>query len=256
MISILMAYYNRLPHLRRTLHSIAQSSIKDVEIIIVDDASAPEQRPNSACNEFPQLNIKIHNVDKVDKWYINPCVVYNTAFSLSTGDIILIQNPECIHVGNILSACTNVTSTEYISFACYSLDEQQTLKIQASPVTILFPHINKKPATEGGEGWYNHPIYRQGGYHFASCITRDNFNALGGFDERYAHGVGYDDDELLYRIKLLGLKVTIPTEPYVYHQNHYYQTGVANANHWPNPKVDNKQIFEERTKKENKVKVN
>jgi hypothetical protein len=44
---------------------------------------------------------------------------------------------------------------------------------------------------------------------------------LGGFDESYAQGVGFDDDDLLFRIQQKGLEVHIVDSPFILHQNHY-----------------------------------
>ena len=43
---------------------------------------------------------------------------------------------------------------------------------------------------------------------------------LGGFDERYAKGIEYDDNEFLLRIKRLGLNLSISDDISVVHQYH------------------------------------
>ena len=43
---------------------------------------------------------------------------------------------------------------------------------------------------------------------------------LNGFDERYAEGIGYDDDELIIRIQRLGLNLIIEDNVSVIHQYH------------------------------------
>ena len=52
MISVVMAYYNRLDQLKYTLKTIASSVIKDVEVIIVDDFSNVENSLNTIQQEF------------------------------------------------------------------------------------------------------------------------------------------------------------------------------------------------------------
>jgi len=51
-------------------------------------------------------------------------------------------------------------------------------------------------------------------------MTRNNMAKLKGFDEKFAHGIGFDDDELLVRIVLLGLRPIIETSVSVIHQYH------------------------------------
>ena len=49
---------------------------------------------------------------------------------------------------------------------------------------------------------------------------------LNGYDERYATGFCYGDDDLVMRIKRLGLKIEIPTYPFVLHQWHGSSMGI------------------------------
>lgn len=56
------------------------------------------------------------------------------------------------------------------------------------------------------KGWYNHPRYNNRNLHFLSCISYNNLKKIGGFCNELKDGIGYDDDEFLYRIKKI-LKV-------------------------------------------------
>ena len=119
MISIVMAYYNRQAQLGYTLKTISQSSCKDVEVIIVDDFSAEDEQPEPICAQYPELDIKIiHMRDQVDKkYYCNPCIPYNTGFKATTGDKIIIQNPECCHMGDVLAyTAEHLTDDVYLTF--------------------------------------------------------------------------------------------------------------------------------------------
>ena len=69
-------------------------------------------------------------------------------------------------------------------------------------------------------GWYNHSIYNPNAFHFTSAITMKDLEELGGFDERYADGIGYDDMDLIARIRRKGMSVEIVDDPYVIHQAH------------------------------------
>jgi GT2 family glycosyltransferase len=219
-----MSYYNRKVQFLRTLSTIRLSQHKDVEIIVVDDGSEESQRLEDVDG------IKLIRVEPKDKWYINPCIPFNMGIKEATGDIIMLMNPECLHVDDVIShAVKNVSEDNYISYACYSLDKHMTSRLKprftmkdldgmAKLVTQLY---QKRTNHIGGFGWYNHSKIAPMGYHFTSAITKSNMDKLGGFDEQYFDGVGFDDDELLFRIKSMGLKVEIPTEELVIHQWHY-----------------------------------
>jgi GT2 family glycosyltransferase len=230
MISIVSAYHNRKELLFNTLKSIELNNNIDFEFIVVDDCSDDVHRIEDFTDLFPFL--KVIRIEKKDKWYINPCVVFNKGFKEAKGEIIIIQNPECLHIGNVLNVASKIKDDEYISFGCYSINKEKTenltnlinnnindLNIE-SLIHIIEPEY-KPVGSDGDNGWYNHPMIRPVGYHFCSAITRKNLNDLGGFDERYAMGIAYDDDEFLVRVRKKGLNIKIITHPFVTHQWHY-----------------------------------
>lgn len=227
MISIVTAYFNRKKLFYNTLKSISNSKVKDIEVIVVDDCSSDEHRLEDLTEEFPFL--KVIRLEKENKWYINPCVPFNIGIREAKGDIIVLQNPECYHLGDVLSdILTNLTNTNYLSYGCYSLDKERTYKlseINSDNIEQIKESLSPLPfqiiREEGGLGWYNHSVVRPVGYHFLSAIKKENMDKLNGFDERYAKGIAYDDDELLVRIRRMGLNVIIMDNPFVLHQWHY-----------------------------------
>jgi glycosyltransferase involved in cell wall biosynthesis len=209
-ISIVMAFYNRQKLLDRTMKSIEKSRVKNYEVIIVDDAS------DEPC-VCPQA--KVLRIEPKDKWYHNPCIPYNRGFREATGDIVIIQNPECMHVGDILDyADKNAHTNLYISFGCYAINPTETENLDNG---ILPEKINSTFVIDGRHGWYNHTIYRPKAYHFCSAIMRQDLMALGGFDERYANGVAFDDDAFIRSIRRK-MPVVIVDDPYVIHQYHHH----------------------------------
>jgi len=257
MISIVTGYYNRKKLFYETLKSIAKSQYKDIELIAVDDGSSPEERIEDFCAEFPFL--KIERLEKEDKWYINPSVTFNIGIRLAKGDIIVLQNPECIHVHDVLKYLSEyVNDSNYISISAYGLDPASTKAIpEHNDNNTLIDFLKTFPqrAYMGGDiaGWYNHSKYRPVHYHFCSAMTRLNMLKLNGFDERYALGIGYDDDEIIVRIKTLGLRLVIADHISVIHQHH--------PSLWTAPNTTdlcevNRIILETSTKRENKYEVN
>jgi len=212
MISIVSAYYNRKDLLINTLESLKNSEVKDYEYIVVDDVSSDEHRIEDLQDLYP--NLKVIRIEKEDKWWINPCVPFNIGFKEIKGDIVIIQNPECKHVGDVMKKSLEITDNEYFSFACYSLDKESTYNKKD------FEILNVAATMDGQLSWYNHSIYRPKGYHFCSVITKKNLEILNGFDQRYSLGLAYDDDEFLFRVNKKGLQIKIIDYPFVAHQWH------------------------------------
>jgi GT2 family glycosyltransferase len=257
MISIVTAYYNRKDLFIRTLKSIVKSRFKDFELIAVDDGSSPEHRLEDLIEEFPFL--KIIRLEKENKWYINPCVTFNIGLREAKGDIIVLQNPECLHVHDVLTYINeHIDDSNYISMSAYGLNPELT---DALPIyinkNIVIKFLKSLPQqTYRGWttlGWYNHSIYRPVHFHFCSAMSRNSMAKLNGFDERFAHGIGYDDDEIIVRIRKLGLKMHIEDNISVIHQYH--------SSLWQPPNAAqlceiNRQIVDNYTRQENKISVN
>jgi glycosyltransferase involved in cell wall biosynthesis len=208
MTTIVCTYYNRLAQLKRTLDSINQSAYNDFKVIIIDDASTEEI---TGIGDY-KFQVDIYRV--VEKISHNPAPLYNIGFkyALDEGaDVIIIQNAECYHVGDIVSHASQIKPNEYYTYHCYSLSKDQ--EIGAERRDLL-------PLESGDEGWYNHEVVRPTMFHFCAAITADNLRKLNGFDERFAEGICYDDDYFVHQIKNLKLDVKFIADPFVYHQWH------------------------------------
>jgi len=223
MISIVTGYYNRKNLFYETLLSITRSKYKDIELIAVDDGSSPEHRLEDLTEEFPFL--KIIRLEKENKWYVNSCVPLNIGIREAKGDIILLQNPECLHVHDVLTYVNeNVNDTNYIALSAYGINQRLNNLLSEYRNEHIVDFLKSFPQQPyvgwDSIGWYNHSIYRRVYYHFCAAITKNNILKLNGFDERYAPGIGYDDDELIIRIKRLGLNLIIEDNISVIHQYH------------------------------------
>jgi hypothetical protein len=229
MISIVTTYFNRRSQFINTLRSLEISKVKDFEVIAVDDCSDEDQRIDDLENRFSFL--KTHRIQKENKWYNNPCIPFNIGFSLSSGDQIIIQNAECLHYSDILARTQeNLDSNKYLSFATFSIDQPETYKInnytKIEDFIDIFRFNTIRAESDGVNAWYNHGVYKPCAYHFCSAITRQNLIQLNGFDELYASGIAYDDNEFLHRIKLKNLKIIFEDNSVAIHQWHpayYYQ---------------------------------
>lgn len=218
MISIVMGYFNRFELLDFTIQSISETKHSDYEVIVVNDFSADDQNPDLLTKKYPNTNIRVIHMSDVyeTKTYMNPCIPYNVGFSKAQGDKIIIQNPECCHMGDVITYVEeNLTNDEYMSFHCYASTQEDLPKIRnGQPITFLNPRI-----PSAGGCWYNHKKYRPKSLHFTTAITRDRLADLNGFDERFAQGNSYDDNEFIRRVENL-LPVKYVESPYVIHQFH------------------------------------
>lgn len=226
-ISIVTTYYNRRRLLHNTLKTIQLSKFKDlVEIIIVDDGSSDNERIDDFPNLF-KLDIKVIRINPKDKWYVGTSIPFNIGIKEAKFDIVILQNAECFHFGDIIeSVLTNTKENVYLSFGAYSIDKYNTEQINKfnfdSPNIrnqigkIIMPLKNGPLLADGTNAWYNHSIWRPLALHFCTAIMKKDLDDLGGFDERFAPGFAFEDSELIWRIKeVKKMEVKILDRPFV-----------------------------------------
>jgi len=220
-ISIVMGYKTRIQQLTLTLRTISLFPHQDTEIIVVDDNS--NDGVGDLVSRFKNLNLRVIPFGSAP--HINPCVVYNRGFRIATGEIVIIQNPETLYLTNVLEyARQNLTDAKYLTFSCFYTKQDKHSALGQLLCASDHELLNKIRSVVdlNRKQWYNHATYRPRCLHFCSAITRTNLEKLGGFDERFADGYCFDDEEFLTRIRRMGLAVRIvpSEEELVVHQWH------------------------------------
>jgi len=207
-----MTHYNRKQQLLNTLQSIQNQKAKDlVEIIIVDDVSiTPLQF--SDFEDF-NLDIKLISIQTKNKWWINPCVGFNTAFNFIDAPKVIIQNAECLHRTNVIDyVLNNLNINEYIAMSTLSLTSESTANITQN---TNVEDINITDST-----WYCHSSARPQPFNFCAAIHTSDLKRVGGFDSRFSKGIYYDDDAFLHSLKNNRINSRIEDSQIVYHQYH------------------------------------
>lgn len=223
MITIVMAYYDRQEQLNKTLLSLCNSLYKDFNVVVVDDDS-----PSDIV--LPSLPYEVHIIKLRNKTWHNAAPVFNTGFAYALNkkkaDIIIIHNPECYHVGDVLSYANNhVNDRNYISFGCFMLSKEDSYRdidvVELSRKNNFITFMDDRGDwTNPVSSWGNHPTIDPVAFHYCSAITADNLRKINGFEERFSYGVAFEDDYLVRQIKNMGLAIEITTYPFVVHQWH------------------------------------
>lgn len=181
MISVCMPYFNRREHLLASIAAYRDLYAHlDLEIVICDDGSTPSLEDISGC--------KIVRLEQKDI-ALNPCVPINAAIRASTGDVIVLTNPEVVHTENVLNGMLAelVGEKDYVTVACFD----PALGWLAGPKTKY---------DSGGR----FPIPRGSHFHFCAMFRRSLFDEVGGFDEMYRFGQGCDDSDWLWKVYVAG----------------------------------------------------
>jgi GT2 family glycosyltransferase len=198
MVSICMPYYMRQEALDRSLASLRKHYAEDeLEIVICDDGSSvPVRAPGCKVISLP---VKDHA--------LNPCVPINRAVAASSGDVIVLTNPEIEHRAPILKGMAETlgmrdggASNRYVLAACRDADG----------AWLCGSHV--RPG-ENGRG----PMPAGSGFHFCAMLYRSLFEYAGGFDEEYRAGQAFDDNDWLFRLGRVGTTFRIRDDLVVWH---------------------------------------
>lgn len=220
-VSIILPYFERPDLLAASLRSFQTLySASQVEVVIIDDASRFDLRPI-----FPHdFNLPIKLVTIVNKDGINPCTPINAGVRVASGDLILLSSPEIVHTRSIFSSGVDTIPGKaecwfYNVFAITNLSINSELikanthgdfmKIYSTFESDLNRDLGLNGYTWANSfgSWYSHPIHRRTELNFLSLMQRDSFLRVGGFNERYRRGSGFDDNEFRRRMVTRGFSL-------------------------------------------------
>jgi glycosyltransferase involved in cell wall biosynthesis len=214
-VAIVMTYYNREHQFRKTLETIKGSVHENFTVFVVDDAS-----PEPLHEKLRDSRISHIRIEPEEKKWVD-VVPFNIGIGhalLCEPDVLIIQNAECYHVGDVISfAAEHVDDDNWISYACWTLSEKATFEEHD-----IHKIIKRCDPMKDGIIWYNHPVWNPRRFHFCTALSPQTMVELNGFDERFMYGRGKDDNDFVRRISMLGKKciATDEKEPFVVHQWH------------------------------------
>jgi len=219
--SIVFPYYKRSSQLHNSLISFQHhyKDRNDYEVIVVEDIknynNAEEHEKLLKVLKFYTQNAdKVVNIKLIKSSFencYNPAPLFNLGVKNASGEYLIITNPEIFHKDNILSACDDILSKyddHYIVFSCLNVDEY--------PKSVSdFDEFTFKPKM-----WYQHLKYRNALFHFCSCLSKRQYEEIGGFDEIYSLGIAYDDDDFRETINKAGIQFIATDSFLTLHQDH------------------------------------
>lgn len=193
-----MPYHVRHIELHNTLISFNHwyKDRDDYEVIIVEDIKNQQKKGQhrqllKIINQNKDINIKLieHNIDTC-----NPSTHFNHGVRKSSGEFVIITNPECFHEVDILSGLDGHFDKRkdwYVICACKNGVKQDKRK--------TFNDFNKNVTSR--IKWFQFSNGYSSCLHFCSAMSRESYDSIGGFDEAYSKGVACDDSDFKLKIK-------------------------------------------------------
>lgn len=174
------------------------------EISICDDGS-PEPVVADGCTvtRLPSKRIGL-----------NACVPMNAAVRASSGDVVVLTNPEIEHREDVLTGMLAMLEgpDDYVTVSCRDVDGAWL----AGP-EVDYTKSRRLPVPVGAH------------FHFCAMLTRELFERSGGFDEAYRHGRACEDNDWLWRLDAAGARFRI-APGVVWHRRtpHSYDARISN----------------------------
>ena len=191
--SIVITTFNRAALLNNTLISIVRQNYPGLEIIVVDDGT--DSLTPQVCQHYPVQYIKTPR--RATTEYSNPSRPNNIGIRRSKGEVVIIQNAECMHMDfDTIARLSAMVTDRNVVFA-----KVQAVSMRGTPVM-----------------WYCSKEERPVPYFFCGAIKRSWLEKLRGFDEDYTLA-GYDDNDMGDRLAKEGLEFVF-SDILVHHQWH------------------------------------
>lgn len=197
-VSICIATYNHSELLDNTLRSIfSQSPTIGYEVIVVDDGST-DSTPGT-CLKWPVRYLRIERPEK----YRNPAVPRNVAYSLSRGEILILQSDDVMHVGDdcIERLASELKPKQFVIANVFNTDRGGK-PVKDNYQLIEYTGPNKK-----------RPLF------FLGSILRSDLFTVGGNDEDFIYP-GREDVWFAKCLLMQGLTPYYPSTITGHHQNH------------------------------------
>lgn len=194
-----MPYWQRQRELDRSLAAYRRIYGDSIEIVICDDGSpVPVEAPGCVVKYLPKKETGL-----------NPCAPINAAVRASSGDIIVLTNPEIEHREDVLTGMRAMLQhpDDYVTVSCRDVGGMWL----AGP-EVDYTKNGRLPVPPGAH------------FHFCAMLTRELFERVGGFDEEYRNGRACEDNDWLWVLHAAGARFKLaPGVVWHYKTPHTYQ---------------------------------
>lgn len=214
-----MPYYNRANQLYNTLSSFDYHyhDRHDYEVVIAVDIKTinDEQEYNSLKTVVNCFNINM-DIKLVETYYNNcwnPAKLFCDAVYNSSGEFLILTNPEILHKSNIISALDiefNKNKNAYIICACENIKIDKYYEHVTDMDMFEYEHLM----------WYQHSEHRNRMLHFCTAISRENYDKIGGFNRRFSKGMGCEDVDFREKVKKSDMRIVLRDDLVTLHQDH------------------------------------
>lgn len=244
LLSYIVPHRNRVGLFRRNLESLAAQTDAEFEIVVVDNSDSNHLVIlRETIQEFRTkgLSIRAFTVDPTKCKYshapqqyggnYNPAVSINVGVKQARGDVIVLTSPEVINAKTNVALIKKGFEEGKSRFLLGWIEERVSSLIPDLKDGIEADEI-KRICSAQGHGAKCRPGHWKPINYFIGSMLKKDFISIGGIDERYMIGIGFEDDCFAQRCDEAGFPAELYTDVAGVHLSHprSYQ-----GNLWTNP---------------------
>ena len=202
-LCLLVTTFNRSPQLHRSLERLCELTIPD-EVLVIDDGGS--DGCDNTCNQFTD-RLPIRYIYNHRPQIETCCQARNVGLKNTDCDLIMTSEPECYFVSDVVAQMLAVR------------EQHPTLVCIAGKV-----HHNDMEPERITLGW--------SATYTALWGRREDMLAIGGWDEGFPGVWGFDDIDMLTRMRIYGCNQIIDNDIEILHQFHTntgHSLGAANG---------------------------
>lgn len=159
-----------------------------------------------------EFNLKWFTFERDPANERNGCMIRNFVIRRCQSKWLCTKDPEIIIEGDIVSKILGLEDVVYRPSGMIELFEQDTQKIIDDP----FLDLTKLRILRQWEA--SHKVNQS--FHAGCCIRTQKLKDMGGYNEEYRDGYGYEDWSMLERLKKSGTPVVVDKDISTYHIAH------------------------------------
>ncbi|HVM94764.1 MAG TPA: glycosyltransferase [Candidatus Acidoferrales bacterium] len=231
-LSVIVSTYNNPRALQLVMVALARQSVRDFELVIADDGSAPETK--AVIDRFASsVPFAVQHVWQPDDGF-RKCAILNKAIVAARGTYLIFFDGDCIAPRFTVEAhATAASRGTYLTGGKVHMDQRLTDALTVDDVASgkldrfgwWWRDVEKRrrlfvSRVPGLRGLLDRNVKRQPAWRGENSSTfAEHLHSVGGFDERFTYGL--EDADLGHRMQAAGfvgrsLRYTAP----VFHLEH------------------------------------
>ena len=212
---IILTYQNGLPHVKKCLDSLAKINYRNLEIILVDNASTDNTVEVISKIQYPRFKIKIIS----NKENLGFCLGNNQAVKFARGKYILLLNNDTVATPNFLSILVEVLEKDktigVVQPKIMQILKRDKLDACASYLTNTGFLYHYGYSQNQSDRKYNKKLFMYSAKGACLLTRKSLVKKIGLFDEDYF--AYFEETDFCHRVWLSGAKVLYEPSSEIFH---------------------------------------